>query len=111
MPTFDPFDIVSVPFPYTDRPVRERRPALVVSSPEHEQRTGMIWVVMITSARHRPWPGDVGLADHTRAGLSIPSMIRTAKIATAEAREANRIGRPTAGEIKAVRAAIAQILG
>jgi hypothetical protein len=27
MPTFDVWDIVKVPFPYTDRPVRERRPA------------------------------------------------------------------------------------
>jgi hypothetical protein len=27
MPTFEGLDIVSVPCPYTDRPVRERRPA------------------------------------------------------------------------------------
>lgn len=111
MPTFERFDIVSVPFPYTDRPVRERRPALIVSVPAHEQRTGMLWVVMITSAQHRPWHGDVRLADHARAGLSIPSMIRTAKIATVEARDAKRIGRPAAGEIRAVRTALAQILG
>jgi mRNA interferase MazF len=69
MPTFDRFDVVSVPFPYTDRPVRERRPALIVSVPAHEDRTGMLWVVMITSAQHRPWPGDVRLADHARVGL------------------------------------------
>lgn len=111
MPTFERFDIVSVPFPYTDRPVRERRPALIVFLPAHEQRTGMLWVVMITSAQHRPWDGDVRLADHARAGLSIPSMIRTAKIATVEARDAKRIGRPAAGEIRAVRTALAQILG
>lgn len=111
MPTFERFDIVSVPFPYTDRPVRERRPALIVSLPAHEERTGMIWVVMITSAAHRPWHGDVRLADHARAGLSIPSMIRTAKIATAEARDAKRIGRPSASEIRAVRAALSQIVG
>jgi mRNA interferase MazF len=111
MPTFDRFDVVSVPFPYTDRPVRERRPALIVSVPAHEERTGMLWVVMITSAQHRPWPGDVRLADHARVGLSIPSMIRTAKIATVEARDARKLGRPSAGEIRAVRAALAQILG
>lgn len=111
MPTFERFDIISVPFPYTDRPVRERRPALIVSQPAHEERTGMIWAVMITSAQHRPWHGDVRLADHARAGLAIPSMIRTAKIATVEAREAQRIGRPSASEIKAVRAALTQILG
>ena len=110
MPTFDRFDVVSVPFPYTDRPVRERRPALIVSVPAHEDRTGMLWVVMITSAQHRPWPGDVRLADHARVGLSIPSMIRTAKIATVEARDARKLGRPSSAEIRAVRAALVQIL-
>ena len=46
MPIFDRFDVVSVPFPYTDRPVRQRRPALVVSQPAHERATGLIWVVI-----------------------------------------------------------------
>jgi mRNA interferase MazF len=44
MPIFDRFDVVSVPFPCTDRPVRQRRPALVVSQPAHEQATGLIRV-------------------------------------------------------------------
>jgi mRNA interferase MazF len=30
MPTFDRFDVVSVPFPYTDRPVMQRRPACTI---------------------------------------------------------------------------------
>jgi len=47
MPTFDRFDVVSVPFPYTDRPVRQRRPALVVSQPAHERGTGLICVAVI----------------------------------------------------------------
>jgi len=32
MPPFDAWDIIKVPFPYTDRPVRQRRPALVVAA-------------------------------------------------------------------------------
>lgn len=32
MPIFEQGDIVRVPFPYTDRDTRQRRPALVVSS-------------------------------------------------------------------------------
>jgi hypothetical protein len=32
MPIFEPWDIVRVPFPYTDRPVRQRRPALIVAA-------------------------------------------------------------------------------
>ena len=31
MATFNKGDVVKVPFPYTDRDVRQRRPALVVS--------------------------------------------------------------------------------
>jgi mRNA interferase MazF len=110
MAIFDRFDIVSVPFPYTDRPVRQRRPALVVSAPSYEEKTGLLWVVMITAAENRPWPGDVRLSDATRGGLSIPSVIRPTKIATIEATQASRIGTIGATERRAVRAAISDIL-
>jgi len=110
MPTFDRFDVVSVPFPYTDRPVRQRRPALVVSRPEHEQMTGLLWEVMITAAENRAWPGDVALADARRAGLSIPSVIRPTKIATIEASQATHIGRVTPAERRGVERAIRAIL-
>ena len=33
MPTFEPFDVVAVPFPYVEREVRKRRPTVVVSVP------------------------------------------------------------------------------
>ena len=110
MPIFDRFDVVSVPFPYTDRPVRQRRPALVVSQPIHEEATGLIWVVMITAAENRGWPRDVDISDAGRAGLSIPSVIRPAKIATIEAAQAVRIGRVIAAEERAVQSAIRAIL-
>jgi mRNA interferase MazF len=111
MAIFDRFDIVSVPFPYTDRPVRQRRPALVVSQPAQEQATGLIWVVMITAAENRAWPADVPLSDLRLAGLSIPSVIRPTKIATLEAMQATRIGRVTVAEQHAVQSAIREILG
>src|SRR5260370_7425583 len=81
MPAFDRFDVVSVPFRYTDRPVRQRRPALVVSAPAYEQATGLVWV-MITAAENRSWPGDVALAQARRAGFSIPSVRPPTHIAT-----------------------------
>ncbi|HEX9558484.1 MAG TPA: type II toxin-antitoxin system PemK/MazF family toxin [Reyranella sp.] len=111
MPTFDQFDVVSVPFPYTDRPVRQRRPALVVSAPAYEQATGLVWVVMITAAENRRWSSDVHLADARRAGLSIPSVVRPTKIATIEAGQASPIGTIAPAERRAVRAAISEILG
>lgn len=86
------WDIVRVPFPYTDRPVRQFRPALVVASPTTTDRPSLLWVLMITSAANRGWPGDVEIADYAAAGLPVASVIRTEKIATIEARDAKPIG-------------------
>lgn len=87
MATCKPWDIVKVPFPYTDRAVRQSRPALVVSVNSH-----LLWVLMITSAENRGWPGDVEITDLTGTGLPAPSLVRTAKIATIDARDADVIG-------------------
>lgn len=92
MQIFRPQDVVKVPFPYTDRPVRERRPALVVASGNLQSDHGLLWVLMITSQANRSWPGDVTVSDLVRSGLPAPSVVRTAKIATIEAKEAERIG-------------------
>jgi mRNA interferase MazF len=91
---FEQGDVVRVPFPYTDRDTRQRRPALVVSNGAVGEADSLLWVVMITSAANRPWAGDVSLADEYReVGLPIPSVVRPAKIATLESGHADRIGR------------------
>jgi mRNA interferase MazF len=92
MPIFEPWDIIKVPFPYTDRPVRQRRPVLVVAASALQTEHRLLWVLMITSAENRGWRGDVGISDLTLCGLSAASVIRTAKIATIDAKDAERIG-------------------
>lgn len=96
MPTFIQGDVVKVPFPYTSRPTRQSRPALVISAGDvtDGNATGfhLIWVLMITSAQNRGWPGDVVLDDLSGTGLPAPSVIRTAKITTIETRDATRLG-------------------
>jgi mRNA interferase MazF len=47
---------------------------------------------MITSAAHRGWPGDVMISDLDDAGLPASSIVRPAKIATINARDAERLG-------------------
>lgn len=92
MPGFEVWDIVKVPFPYTDRPVRQRRPGLVIAAGELEEAHGLLWLAMITSAANRGWPGDVAVSDLKTAGLPIPSIVRPAKMATIDARDADRLG-------------------
>lgn len=92
MPIFDTWDIVKVPFPYADRPVRQRRPALVVAAGDLQARHSLVWVLMITSADNCGWPTDVAVTDLATAGLPAPSVVRTAKIAVIDSRDAERLG-------------------
>jgi len=93
MPPFKKGDVVRVPFPYTDRSTRQHRPALVVSTGGVGENGDLLWVVMITSAENRAWPGDLAIGRYEEVGLPAPSIIRPCKIATIEARHAERLGR------------------
>jgi mRNA interferase MazF len=100
MAAFDVWDVVKLPFPYTDRPVRQRRPALVISAGDLLETAGLIWVAMITSAENRGWAGDVEIRGD-ESGLPAASVVRTAKIACIDAKDAVRMGSVGAGEIRA----------
>lgn len=75
-PSFSPGDVVIVPFPFTDRLTAKRRPALVCSAREFNERSGHVVLAMITTATRTPWPGDVVLADREAAGLPASSTVR-----------------------------------
>ena len=114
MPDYEVWDLVKVPFPYTNRPVQQRRPALVVAVPEAPGAPELLWVLMVTSADNRGWPGDVAVSDLEAAGLPVPSLVRSAKIETIEAEDAERIGQLTANDrtqvSEALRRSFAQTL-
>ena len=86
------WDLVKVPFPSTNRHVQQRRPALVVAVPDAPGAPQLLWVLMVTSAANRGWPGDVAVSDFRAAGLPAASVVRSAKIAMIEARDVERIG-------------------
>ena len=111
MAIFRQGDVIKVPFPYTDRPTRQSRPALVVSSGGIEDAHGLLWVVMITSAENRGWPGDVPVHNLAAAGLPVPSVIRTAKIATIEASDATKLGKASVTLFRKVAMRLGQELG
>lgn len=111
MPTFSRGDVVKVPFPCTDRATRQSRPALVVSTAGLEDNHSLLWVLMITSAENRGWPGDVDISNLVAAGLPVASVIRTAKIATIESVDAARLGRVSAAVLKKVGQQIGKLTG
>ena len=110
MATFSQGDVVKVTFPYTDRATRQSRPALVVSSARLQEAHELLWVVMITSAENRGWPGNVPITALARAGLPVASIIRPAKIATIEAADAARLGNISETQLRKVIDTIGQEL-
>ena len=111
MANFKQGDVIKVPFPYTDRPTRQSRPALVVSTGVLENAHALLWVVMITSAENRGWPGDVPVGNLAAAGLPVPSVIRTAKIATIAAADATRLGNVPPTLLRQVARRLTETLG
>ena len=77
---FRPFDVVAVAF--GEGASAKRRPALVVSNPDFETNTGLVWVAMITTADHQRQFGDILINDIRAAGLPTASRVRGSKLAT-----------------------------
>lgn len=110
MPGFKLWDVVKVPFPYTDKPVHQYRPALVVAAGKLESAHGLLWVLMITSSANRGWADDVAISNLKMAGLPAASVVRCAKIATIEASDAERIGRLPSADRKKVATNLAGLM-
>ena len=88
--SLQPFDVVVVPFPYSDRLAEKRRPALVVSHPDLPARLNRVWVAMITSVPPSGL-GDAVIGDVGAAGLPIASTLRASKLATLDAGRVIRV--------------------
>lgn len=108
--TYRRFEVVVVPFPFTDSTATKRRPALVLSDEVFNAQAGHSVMAMITSAGNASWPLDVALADLQPAGLPAPSMVRM-KLFTLDHRfVVRRAGKLSAKDGKAVAEALHRLL-
>lgn len=85
MEILEPFDVVVVPFPFTDRQTAKRRPALILSTRGFQKDSGSVILARITSATHSSWNSDSRLEDWEASGLPHPAVVR-AKIFTLDQR-------------------------
>jgi mRNA interferase MazF len=75
--TYEPFDVVVVPFPFTDSAQKKRRPALVLSQDTNFGNTiGHSILAMVTSLNNPPWPLDCEIKSIKLSGLTAPSIVR-----------------------------------
>jgi len=82
MTSYDRGDVVLVPFPFSERLVTKKRPAVVVSSNAYHRASRDVIIAQITSKLTTPpRPGDHRIVAWQDAGLVTPSLAR-AKLAT-----------------------------
>ena len=109
--TFEAFDIVVVPFPFTDRSTTKRRPALVLSDAKaFNKQVGQSVLAMITSARNSDWPLDVEIEDLDSAGLPSASVVRMKLFTLDDQLVIRKAGALAASDRKAVFATLRRLL-
>jgi mRNA interferase MazF len=75
--TYKSYEVVVVPFPFTERQAHKRWPALVLSDEMHFNKpAGHAVLAMITSQKNPGWPLDTPITDNRQAGLTAPSKVR-----------------------------------
>ena len=108
---FDRFDVVRVPFPFTDRQAHKNRPALVLShAATFNAAAGHSVMAMITSAKHSAWPLDAPIADLVAAGLPVPSIVRFKLFTLDDRLVRGQLGRLAPADQARVSAALAQLM-
>lgn len=104
-------DVAVVPFPFTDMAVLKRRPALVISKRDFNERNENTVLAMITTARGSSWPSDISLSDPAAAGLHAASYVRWKIFTIPNDMIMRTTGSVGKGDKKAVTAALRGMFG
>jgi mRNA interferase MazF len=107
---YEPFDVVVVPFPFTDSAQTKRRPALVLSQcADFGNKIDHSVLAMITSRKNAPWPLDCEITNKKKSGLTAPSVVRM-KLFTLDNRFIIRkIGQLSDSDQKKVKQSLSQL--
>ncbi|MDD3436793.1 MAG: type II toxin-antitoxin system PemK/MazF family toxin [Candidatus Gastranaerophilales bacterium] len=73
---YSQFDIILVPFPFTDKDKSKKRPAIVLNNPNYQMRTNHLILAMITSAKNSNWDSDFDIKEIDSTGLKTSCVIR-----------------------------------
>jgi mRNA interferase MazF len=108
--TFKAFDVVAVPFPFTDRDATKRRPALVISNENFNQQHNQIVLAMITTTTDNVWPSDVALTNWQKAGLKVACQFRLKLFTLDQSLVLKSIGHLSSKDVKSVKAALTEFI-
>lgn len=100
------FDVVDVPFPFSEVPRSKRRKALVLSDSVFNQKNASSLLMMITSAARSAWHLDVSLEQWSQAGLRKPCLTRMKLFTLDNGLILGKVGRLTAEDQRRVTQAL-----
>lgn len=105
------FDIVLVPFPFTDLSTTKQRPCLILEAVRVDRLANLLIVAMMTSqVDGRTFPHDVTVTDWQQAGLPKPTLIRLCKTVTIETKLVRRqLGTLTARDRQTAKASFRKL--
>jgi len=106
---YEPFDVVEVPFPFTDSNKTKRRKALVLSTKAYNEANEVTNLIMITSANYSKWKGDVHLTEWQEAGLRKPCFARLKFFSLDNGLIISRIGRLSGKDQLSINKAVIEI--
>ncbi|MDO8264155.1 MAG: type II toxin-antitoxin system PemK/MazF family toxin [Gallionella sp.] len=108
--TYKAFDVVAVPFPFTDSDATKRRPALVISNESFNQQHNQIVLAMITTTTENVWPSDVSLTNWQKAGLKVACQFRLKLFTLDQTLVLKIIGHLSSKDVKSVQAVLAEFI-
>jgi len=107
----DQWDVVRVPFPFTDKAAVKKRPALVLSKRPFNAAAGHTIMAMITKRDTSAWPQDYDVQQWAQAGLKLPSGIRMKVFTLENTLILDKLGVLQASDITGFRAAASATMG
>lgn len=108
--TFEAFDVVVVPFPFTDRDTTKHRPALVISNALFNQQHDQLVLAMITTTAGNVWPSDVSLMHWQEIGLKVACHFRLKLFTLDQNLVLKTVGRLSSQDVKSVQAVLAKYI-
>ncbi len=111
MTRYKKWDVLVTAFPFADELRSKKRPTVCVACLNPAEGIELYWLLMVTSTHLKGWKGDVEINDVKKAGLPIPSIVRTSKVACVDASFIERKAGTTDIKTKThVRAALQKLL-
>ena len=104
------FDVIDIPFPFSDLPRSKQRKALVLSDENFHRQNGASVLMMITSASHSAWHLDIELDGWQQAGLRKPCVARLKLFTLDNGLIMGKVGELTERDRKGVANALQQAL-